>query len=182
MLHQSIKNAVLALFIIATVFSCDNGLTLQTYYVDNELRPGFTTIDVPTSVIDVDKLDLTEDQKEAYKAVDKLNMLSFIIDDSNKAEYEVELAKIKTILKNPKYEELMKGGNTTDGQFRVMIIGDPDSLDELILFGNATDRGFAVVRILGDDMNAGHLVQLGMSLQKANLEDSNLGGVMDFFK
>ena len=182
MLNQSIKTAVIALVFIATFFSCDKGLTLQTYYVDNELKPGFTTLDIPTSFLDIEETNLTPEQKEAYKSVDKLNMLSFIVNDTNKVEYEVELAKVKTILEDPKYDELMRGGNATDGKFIVKIVGDPDSLDELILFGNANDKGFAIVRILGDDMNAGHLVQLAMSLKDANFEEGKVNEFMNFFQ
>ena len=183
---QSIKKSAMFLFIIATVFSCNNGLTLQTYYVDNELKPGFTSLDIPTSFLKIEQTSLTEEQKEAYKSVDKLNMLAFIVSEDNKEEYEVELAKVKTILENDKYDELMRGGNTNDGKFVVKIIGDSDRLDELILFGNANDKGFAIVRILGDDMNANHLVQLGMSLQNADIgssiNSSEIGGFFDFFK
>lgn len=182
MYYQSIKKSVLGVLFIATIFSCDNGLTLQTYYVDNELKPGFTSLDIPTSFLDIEETSLTPEQKEAYKSVDKLNMLSFIVNENNRAEYEIELAKVKTIFEDPKYDELMRGGNSTDGRFVVKIIGDPDSLDELILFGNANDRGFAIVRILGDDMNAGHLVQLAMSLKDANFEEGKVNEFMEFFQ
>ena len=182
MLNQSIKRAVIGLFFIATMFSCDKGPTLQTYYVDNELKPGFSTLDIPTSFLDIEETSLTAEQKEAYNSVDKLNMLSFIVNEENRAEYELELEKVKTILKNSKYDELMRGGNITDGKFVVKIVGDPDSLDELILFGNANDRGFAIVRILGDDMNAGHLVELVMSLKDADFDEKKVGEFMDFFQ
>ena len=180
--NQSIKKTVIGLLFIATIFSCDKGPTLQTYYVDNELKPGFSTLDVPTSFLDIEETSLTPEQKEAYKSVDKLNMLSFIVNDTNKEDYESELAKVNAIFKDTKYEELMRGGNSTDGKFVVKIVGDPESLDELILFGNANDKGFAIVRILGDDMNAGHLVELVMSMKDANFEEDKIGEFMDFFQ
>lgn len=179
---QSIKKIVLGFTIIALAFSCNDGLTLQTYYVDNELKPGFTSLDIPTSFLDIEQTTLTEEQKEAYNSVDKLNMLSFIISQDNKEEYNLELAKVKTILKNPKYEELLRGGNNEDGKFMVKYLGDENSLDELILFGNANQRGFAIVRILGDDMNANHLVQLALSLKDANIKDSKVKEFMGFFQ
>ncbi|SHH44022.1 protein of unknown function [Winogradskyella jejuensis] len=171
------------LALIITAFSsCNNGPTLQTYYVDNELKPGFTTFDAPTSLINVDKVELTEQQERAYKSVDKLNALIFQIDENNKEQYKVELEKIKTILKNPKYEELMRGGNTADGKFIVKFLGDVESIDELIVLGNANDKGFAVIRILGDDMNANDLLSLRTALDKANFESTDLNGLTDFFK
>jgi hypothetical protein len=57
-----------------------------------------------------------------------------------------ELAKVQAILDDPKYEELMRGGNSTDGRFVVKFFGEVDNVDELILFGNANDKGFVVAR------------------------------------
>ncbi|WP_296320769.1 DUF4252 domain-containing protein [Winogradskyella sp.] len=168
--------------IVTTLVSCNNGPTLQTYYVDNELKPGFTTFDVPTSFIDVDKVELTDKQKKAYESVDKLNVLAFKVDANNIDTYNTELIKIKDILKDVKYEELMRGGNTTDGKFVVKFIGEVDSIDELIVLGNANDKGFLVARILGDNMNANDLISLRTVLDKANFENADLNGLTDFFK
>lgn len=179
---QSIKKSVLLLFSIATLVGCNTRETLQTYYVDNELKPGFQSLDIPTSFLDIEESALTEEQKAAYRSVDKLNMLSFIVTEDNKDLFELELAKVKTIFKDAKYEELIRGGNSKDGKFMVNFIGDENRLDELILFGYANDKGFAIVRILGDDMNATHLVQLVMSMENATISDAKVNEVMEFFK
>lgn len=181
-MSKSIKKSIVMLFLVTVFTSCNQGPTLQTYYVDNELKPGFTQLDVPTSVLNIEETNLTDKQIKAYKSVDKLNMLNFVVDENNKTEYKAELTKVKTILKDPKYQELMRGGNATDGKFVVKFIGEEDSLDELILFGNANDKGFAIVRVLGDDMNAGELINLAMSLDKSMIPDSQLNQVMNFFK
>lgn len=179
---QSIKKSIVLLVVIITLLSCNNGLTLQSYYVDNELKPGFQSLDIPTSFLDIEETSLTDEQKAAYRSVDKLNMLSFVISEDNKNQFDTELAKVKTIFKDAKYQELMRGGNTTDGKFMVKFIGDENNLDELILFGYSNQKGFAVVRVLGDDMNATHLVQLAMSMQNANISDSKVNEFMSFFK
>lgn len=172
---------MLALIVTAFI-SCTNGPTLQTYYVDNELKPGFTTFDVPASFVNIEKVELTEQQKEAYESVDKLNLLAFKLDANNQEEYKVELQKVKEILKNPKYEELIRGGNTTDGKFVVKFLGEVDNIDELIVLSNANDKGFMVARILGNDMNAQDLISLGDILQKAQIEDGQLSDLTYFFK
>ena len=172
---------MLALTVTAFV-SCNNGPTLQTYYVDNELKPGFTTFDIPTSFIDVDKVELSEQQEKAYNSIDKLNVLAFKLDDNNTDVYKIELENVKTILTNPKYEELMRGGNTTEGKFVVKFLGDIENIDELIIVGNANDKGFMVARILGDDMNANDLVSLGTVMDKIDFEDTEINGFTDFFK
>ena len=76
----------------------------------------------------------------------------------------------------------MRGGNSTDGRFMVKFIGEVDNVDELILFGNAKDKGFIVARVLGDDMNAGKLMSLQSVLKDMDFENANLKGITDFFK
>ena len=170
------------LLLVVAYTSCNQGPTLQTYFVDNQVKPGFLSVDAPISLLNIEKVNLTEEQKEAYESIDKLNILAYRLDNSNMAEYDVELANVKTILKNPKYEELMRGGNSVDGRFMVMFIGDVDNVDELILFGNAKDKGFVVARVLGNDMNAGKIMSLQSVLKDMDFENANLKGITDFIK
>jgi hypothetical protein len=100
----SIKKLIAMLVLVATLTSCNQNQSLQVYFVDHELKPGFTTIDIPTSLLNIEVTNLTDEQKEAYKSIDKLNMLAFVVSEDNKAEYEVELIKVKEILNNPKYQ------------------------------------------------------------------------------
>ncbi len=170
------------LLLVTAFTSCNQGPTLQTYYVDNELKPGFVTADVPTSLINLEDVEMTDEQHEAYNSVDKLNVLTFIEEDTDAVEYKAELEKVKTILENPKYEELMRGGNSTDGKFVVKFLGDLESIDELIVFGSANNKGFMIARILGDDMNAEKLMSLSTVLEKANFEDAQLDVFKNFLK
>lgn len=170
------------LVLVATFTSCNQNPSLQVYFVDHELKPGFTTIDIPTSFLNIEVTNLTEEQKEAYRSIDKLNMLAFVVSENNKTEYEVELKKVKEILNNPKYQELMRGGNTTDGKFLVKFIGEEDRIDELIIFGNANDKGFAIIRVLGDDMSANKVVKLYSALDTAKIDESEIAQFTDFFK
>lgn len=177
-----IKRTVLLGLLVVTFSSCNQGPTLQTYYVDNELKPGFTTLDVPTSLVGLDEDKLTPEQLDAYQSVDKLNMLAFVMDDNNKDEYEVELAKVKTILKDPKYEELMRGGNSTDGKFIIKLVGEEDDIDEIVLFGSANERGFALIRILGDSMNPENIMSLASALDSKDFKDADMSMFSNFFK
>ena len=179
---QSIKKLAVMLVLVVAYTSCNQGPTLQTYYVDNQIKPGFLSVDAPIGLLNIEEVELTKEQEEAYKSIDKLNILAYRIDNNNKAEYELELANIKTILKNPKYEELMRGGNSVDGRFKVMFIGEVDNVDELILFGNSDDKGFIVARVLGDDMNAGKIMSLQSVLKDMDFENANLKGIADFIK
>lgn len=179
---QSIKKSMVVLFLVAAFTSCNQGPTLQTYYVDNELKPGFVSGDVPVSILNVENIDLTEDQKEAYESIDKLNILAFQLSSDNMDAYKTELTKVNDILKNEKYEELMRG-STSDGKFQIKFIGESEaSIDELILFGSSNDKGFVLARVLGDDMNAGKLMTLTNVLDKADLDSDQLNNFKNFFK
>ena len=179
---KSIKKSIVMLLLVAAFTSCNQGPTLQTYYVDNELKPGFASFDVPTSFINLENVEMTDEQREAYKSVNKLNVLTYMEEDTDAEDYKVELEKVNTILKNPKYEELIRGGNSKDGKFVVKFLGDVENIDELIVFGSANNRGFMIARVLGKDMNAGKLMSLTSVLEKADFEESQIKGLTDFFK
>lgn len=177
-----IKSIVMSLFIVAVLTSCNNGETLQGYFVANQETPNFISIDIPTSFVDIDKATLTEEQKEAYNSVRKLNMLGYRLTENNVAEYEAELVKVQAILKDEKYEELFRGGNSTEGKIVVKYIGTDTSIDELIIFGSAKDKGFAIVRVLGDNMEPAKIMLLGDVMKNATSNETNVAEFMNFFK
>ncbi|NRA91770.1 MAG: DUF4252 domain-containing protein [Psychroserpens sp.] len=179
---SSIKTLIGMLLLVVTFQSCNQGPTLQSYYVDAELAPGFTSLDIPISMLNIEEENLTEEEADAYDSVKKLSLLAYVLDEGNQEEYEVELAKVKTILNDEKYQELMRGGNTTDGKFVVKFIGTEESIDEIVLMGNATDKGFAVARVLGSDMNVNKIMTLAEVFEKADINDSELTQFTDFFQ
>lgn len=170
------------LFLVATLQSCNQDPTLQSFYVDSELAPGFTSLDVPISLLKIDETLLDEEQKEAYDSVDKLSMVAFVAEEGNKDQMKIEFAKVKAILENPKYEELMRGGNSTDGKFVIKCVGDGENVDEFILLGNSNESGFAVVRVIGDDMNFSKIMNLASVLDEGNIEQSQLKEITKFFQ
>lgn len=162
------------LFLVVTLQSCNQDPTLQSFYVDSELAPGFTSLDVPISLLKIDETVLDEEQKEAYESVDKLSLVAFVAEEENKEQMEIEYAKVQTILKNPKYEELMRGGNSTDGKFVIKCVGDGENVDEFIVLGNSQETGFAVIRIIGDDMNFSKIMKLASMLDENSIEETQL--------
>lgn len=168
--------------LVATLHSCNQGESLQRYYVDRQEQPNFLSIDVPLSMLNLDKEQLSQDQKEAYQSIQKLNMLAFRVAPDNIQEYEIEMAKVKSILDDSKYEELMRGGNPEEGTFVIKTLGEDDAIDEFILFGNMDNKGFAIVRILGDEMNPNKIMSLSSALDKAAIDDSELSRFTEFFK
>ena len=109
-------------------------------------------MDVSPSIINIDKTKLTAEQKTALASFDKINILAFKLDSTNKAQYEVESKRVTKMLKNEKYQELMKVGSGKDGA-SVSFVGDENHINEFILFAKKKENGFAVIRILGQYWN-----------------------------
>ena len=181
-MKTSIKNIIMFILIVTVFSSCNYGETLQAYFVTHQEESNFISVDIPTSFVKLNEEELTEDQVEAYESIDKLNMLGYRLNTENVNEFNVELEKVKVILKDDRYQDLMRGGNTTDGRFVIKYIGDDDSIDELILFGSATDKGFAIVRVLGNNMKPEKIATLGNALQNATTDENNVKEIMEFFQ
>ena len=161
--------------------SCNSGPSLQEYYVDNNENPNFMSFDLPASILNIPLAELNDKQKAAINSLNKLNILAFKRTDANSAEYEVEQKKVKAILENNKYTELMKM-KTDFGNAKVQYLGDEDAIDEVIVFGNDASKGFALIRVLGDDMNPAHLVQLLQAVEKSDYNGEGLERLGEFFK
>lgn len=177
----AVKYWASAFLVIITLVSCSSGASLQEYYVDSSENPNFISLDVPASILNLQEAELDETQREAFESLRKLNVLAFKINDSNYSEYEVEKAKVNAILKGNQFVELMKI-NSKYGKGVVKYIGDEDAIDEVILYGSSDDKGFAIIRVLGNDMNPSQLVKLVKVIQNAEYDSSNLGEIGEFLK
>ncbi len=180
-MQRTIKYLVYTLFTAVVLTSCGNNASLQSYYVDNQEAKNFISQDLPLSMIEIDKSEFTEAQKEAYESVNKLNFLGYKANETNTETYKAEIAKVKTILSDSKYNDLMEFSDKGN-KISVKYIGDDESADEVVVFGSAKDMGFGIVRILGDDMNPEKMVTLINALQKANVEEGQIEDIMNFFK
>ncbi len=111
----------------------------------------------------------------------KLNILAFKKTDSNEALYALEKGKVKEIFKNGKFVDLMKL-NTSYGKGEVKYLGDEDAIDEVIIYGSSDDKGFAIIRVLGKDMNPAYLVQLLQTIQNSDNQSNGFGEIGQLFK
>ncbi|MEM9868358.1 MAG: hypothetical protein AAF765_11760 [Bacteroidota bacterium] len=55
-------------------------------------------------------------------------------------------------------------------------------MDEVIIYGDSKDMGFALVRVLGKNMNPAQIVQLMQVLQKSDYDGAALGEIGKFLK
>jgi Domain of unknown function (DUF4252) len=153
--------------------SCKSDPSLQKYFVENSENKNFVTMDIAPSILNLDKTKLSLSQTEALKSFDKMNVLAFKINDKNKAQYEIEKDKISEILKAEKYQQLMKFGSGKESA-SVSFVGTDDKIEEFVLFGNQKENGFAVVRILGKDMNPTSIMQMISAMKESKIDMEQL--------
>ena len=169
------------LLISFVLYSCSNNATLQTYFVENSESTEFFTIDIAPSIIKTDALTLTNEETAALEAFKKMNILAFKKDSINENKYKSEMTKVKAILKDEQYESLIKYGSNTNGA-ALYFAGETDKIDEFVLVANQDEAGFAIVRILGDDMDVNHVMTLFQLLKKSNVDMEQLKPLQQFMK
>jgi hypothetical protein len=168
------KLALITGFFIALLLaSCTSEPSLQKYFVENSEKKGFIALDISSSILNTDKTKLTAEQKTALESFDKMNIIAFKINDKNKDTYENESAKVSQILKSDTYQELMKVGSGKDAA-SISFVGDEDNIGEFVLFAKRKDNGFAVVRILGNDMNPNNIMTMLSVLKTSKIDMEQL--------
>jgi hypothetical protein len=174
------------LFIIALISSllfgsCKSEPTLQKYFVENTENKDFIALDISSNILNVDKAKLTVAQSEALHSFDKMNVLAFKLNDNNKAQFETERAKVTLILKDPKYQQLMKFGSGKEGA-SVSYVGSDDHINEFVFFANKKDVGFAVIRVLGKDMNPTNIMNMISVMKESNIDLEQLKPLQELIK
>ena len=133
------------------------------------------------NILNGDKTKLSIAQSDALKSFDKMNVLAFKLNDKNKAEFEIERAKVNLILKDKKYQQLMKFGSGKEGA-SVSFVGTDEHIEEFVFFANKKENGFAVVRILGKDMNPTSVMTMMSVLQQSNIDLEQLKPLQQLMK
>lgn len=181
-MKKSILNIVYILITVVLFTSCNGGQSLQEYYIEKQNNDNFISFDIPASIFSL-KDDVSNESKETLNSLKKLNVLAFKINNTNKTDYSVENEKIKNILKNKKFNELMRGKNKGI-HFVIKYLGTDEAIDEVILFASDKTKGFVVARVLGDHMNPEKIMKVikdMKSLDKDNAAFSQLGNLLEGF-
>ena len=163
------------------LLSCSNEPSIQKYFVENSGKKDFIALDISPSIINIDKSKLTPEQQTALNSFEKMNVLIFKSNGKNETQYQSETQKVGDILKDQTYQELMKIGSGKDGA-SVSFVGDENDIDEFIFFAKNQDNGFAVVRILGNDMNPNNIMNMIGILQIANVDMEQLKPLQGLLK
>ena len=164
-----------------SMISCNNDPSLQKYLVDKQDDDKFMKIDLATSLLQSDESNFTPEEQQVLNSVKKINVVAYPLKGSNKEGYDTERKKIQEILAAEEYQTLMKMGSNKQGA-TLKFTGEEDAIDELIVFASDNEKGFAVFRLIGDDMEPDNLIKLMSSIDKGDIDVSQLksiGGMFD---
>ena len=166
---------------VLALASCSNGESLQRYLVDKQDDDKFLKVDVATSLLQSDDNSLTEEQKDILNTVKKVNVVAFKIQDGDIADYQAEKDKLAAIIGQEKYKTLIKYGSNSRGA-TLKYLGEEDAIDEVIVFASDSEKGFAVFRLLGENMRPDQMIKLMNSIDNGDIDVSKLSGIGELFE
>lgn len=161
--------------------SCNDKPTLQQYFVEKSEVSPFIALDLPPSVFaSTDSLSVEE--RAALDSFRKLNVLVYPLSEKRTTpEFLSEREAVKQILENPVYQELMSFGSGQDrGSLR--FVGTQDDIEEFVVFVSQKETGFAIVRVIGNDMDANAVATLMTMMNKVNLNAAELAPLKAVFE
>ena len=158
------KKAVIVLSVLAIFISCNQQKTIQTYIVEKQDKPGFMSVDLPMSLIQLNTDKAPLEVKEAYGSIKKVNVLGLPYLNNNEA-YEIEKKAISLILNNSTlYKNLMKM-DMNGMRISIYYNGDANDINEVIVFGYSKKIGVGVARVIGNHMNPTKITQMAEYLK-----------------
>jgi len=163
-----------------TLFSCSNKESLQRYIVDRQGDDSFLKIDIAASLLQTDSANLSQEEKDILKTIKKINVVAYPIEEGNVSAYEVKMQVLKTILDQDRYKTLMKYGSNKEGA-TLKYVGLEDAIDEIIVFVRDDEKGFALFRLLGDDMRPEQMIKLMTAIKKGDVDISKLNSIGKIF-
>jgi len=158
------KKAVIILSVLAIFVSCNQQKTIQTYIVEKQNKPGFMSVDLPMSLIQLNSDKVPLDVKDGYESIKKVNVLGLPYLNNNEA-YEIEKKAISLILNNSTlYKKLMKM-DMNGMSVSIYYNGDANDINEVIVFGYSKKIGVGVARVIGNHMNPTKITQMAEYLK-----------------
>ena len=181
------KKAFYFLTLLAGIvtISCEQGPSLQQYFVEKIDDPSFLIVNLPIKIDSLFKDNITAQEQKAVANVGKLNLLFYKKSDDQTEKYKTEVDRVKKILSAKRYQHLMDFKAFDKAQGNFLFEGETDSIDEGIVFVSADEMGFGVLRILGDQINPAALLTLSKKIDSDQLEGqikNSLGSLGNFLE
>ena len=163
------------------MISCNGESSLDKYFVENAANKNFVSLDVSPAMFNTKKAKFSAEQTEALKSFEKMNLLYFKKTATNTKEFDAQRLKIKNVLKDTKYQDLIRFGTGKDG-VDISYVGIDDHISEFIVSAGKNDIGLGVVRIQGKDMKPESIMKILEVLQSGNLNIEALKPILEMIK
>ncbi|MDC1325317.1 DUF4252 domain-containing protein [Ulvibacter sp.] len=161
--------------------SCGNEPSLQKYLVAKQEDDKFMKIDLAASLLQSEGSSFTEEQQDVLKTIKKVNVVAYKVEEENLDAYAIEKEIVSEIMSQDKYKTLMRFGSNTRGT-TLKYLGEEDAIDELIVFASDSEKGFAVFRLLGENMRPDQMMTLMSSIENGDLDLSKFSGLGDLLE
>jgi hypothetical protein len=165
---------------LSALTSCSDK-SLQKYLVEKQDDDKFVKMDIAASLLQGKNSSFSQEEKDVLNTIKKVNVVAYPIADGDTADYEKERQELKAILDQEKYKELTRI-NSNDWNATLKYTGEEDAIDEVIVFASDDSRGFAVFRLLGENMRPDQMLKLMESAERGDLDISKLEGFGEIFK
>ncbi|MCF6307194.1 MAG: DUF4252 domain-containing protein [Flavobacteriaceae bacterium] len=165
---------------VLTLFSCSNEQSLQRYLVDRQDDDAFLKVDIAASLLQAKDADFSQEEKDILATVKKINVVAFPLKGENVANYEVKKKELKDIINQKQYKTLMKFDSNNKGAV-LKYLGEEESIDEVIIFVSDDEKGFALFRLLGKNINPAQIIKLMNSIEKGDMDISSLKSIGNIF-
>lgn len=165
---------------VVALTSCSDK-SLQKYLVEKQDDDKFVKVDLAASLLEGKNSNFSQEEKDILKTIKKVNMVAYPIKDGDSIDYEKERNELRNILDNEKYKELTRI-KSSDWNATLKYTGEEDAIDEIIVFASDNNRGFAVFRLLGENMRPDQMIKLMESAERGDIDLSKLSGFGEIFK
>lgn len=175
-----LRNSIALILVGLTFVSC-NEKSLQKYLVEKQDDDKFVKVDLATSLLEGKNSNFTQEEKDILQTIKKINVVAYPIKDEDTANYNAEKKELEAILSQDRYKELTRI-KSNDWNATLKYTGEEDAIDEVIVYANDNDRGFAVFRVLGEKMRPDQILKLMHSAERGDFDLSKLSGLGKVFK
>ncbi|MDP2687464.1 MAG: DUF4252 domain-containing protein [Aequorivita sp.] len=163
-----------------TLISCSDK-SLQKYLVEKQDDDKFVKMDIAASLLQGRNSNFTQEEKDILSTIKKVNVVAYPIKENDTADFEKERNELKAILDQDQYKELTRI-KSDNWNATLKYSGEEDAIDEVIVFASDDNRGFAVFRLLGENMRPDQMLKLMKSAERGDLDVSKLEGFGEIFK
>ncbi|MEM0518891.1 DUF4252 domain-containing protein [Aequorivita flava] len=165
---------------LAALTACSDK-SLQKYLVEKQDDDKFVKMDIATSLLQGKNSNFTQEEKDILNTIKKVNVVAYPIAEGDTVDYEMEKQELKAILDQEQYKELTRI-KSSEWNATLKYTGDEDAIDEVIVFASDNSRGFAVFRLLGENMRPDQMLKLMKSAERGDIDLSKLEGFGKIFK